>query len=109
MIGKFAVTLFRRLLMLLEDGEQVDTALVNDYGTKYVVFLDLLGFSELVKRSGADVVERHRLVESLKLVRDTLCEDPASTFGLLISLIASCSPQTIAPMLFGKSFNLWRF
>jgi hypothetical protein len=100
MIGKFAVTLFRRLLMLLEDGEQVDTALVNDYGTKYVVFLDLLGFSELVKRSGADVVERHRLVESLKLVRDTLCEDPAIDFRFTyfsdcIVLSADHSPHAL--------------
>jgi hypothetical protein len=66
--------------MLLEPGEFLDEKLVNDYRTKYVVFLDLLGFSALVDRIGQDVLERHRLVESLKLVRDTLCENPAIDF-----------------------------
>lgn len=66
--------------MALEEGEIIDTDLVNNYPTKYVVFLDLLGFRELVKRTGADVLERHRLVEALKLVRDTLCENPPIDF-----------------------------
>jgi hypothetical protein len=66
--------------MALEEGDVIDTDLVNDYPTKYVVFLDLLGFSDLVKRSGADVLERRRLVEALKLLRDTLCENRATGF-----------------------------
>jgi hypothetical protein len=66
--------------MPLEAGEIIDTDLVNNYPTKYAVFLDLLGFRELVKRSSADVLERHRLVEALKLVRDTLCENPPVDF-----------------------------
>jgi hypothetical protein len=66
--------------MPLEESEIIDTDLVNNYPIKYVVFLDLLGFSELVKRSGVDVLERHRLVEALKLVRDTLCENPPIDF-----------------------------
>jgi hypothetical protein len=66
--------------MPLEEGEIIDTDLVNNYSIKYVVFLDLLGFSELVKRSGADVLERHRLVEALRLVRDTLCENQPIDF-----------------------------
>jgi hypothetical protein len=66
--------------MPLESGEKIDESLVNDYRIKYVVFLDLLGFSDLVERIGQDVTERHRLVESLKLVRDTLCENPAIDF-----------------------------
>jgi hypothetical protein len=57
--------------------ERIDLKLVNDYREKYVVFLDLLGFSELVKKIGQDVMERHRVVEALKLVRDTLCPNPA--------------------------------
>jgi hypothetical protein len=86
--------------MPLEDGEPIDTTLVNDYRTKYVVFLDLLGFSELVKRSGADVLERHRLVEALKLVRDTLCENPAIDFQFTyfsdcIVLSAEHSPHAL--------------
>src|SRR5271169_2786864 len=86
--------------MQLEDGESIDTKLVNDYCTKYVVFLDLLGFSELVKTSGKDVLERHRLVESLKLVRDTLCENPAINFRFTyfsdcIVLSADHNPQAL--------------
>jgi len=86
--------------MPLEEGEVIDTDLVNNYRTKYVAFLDLLGFRELVKRSGADVLERHRLVESLKLVRDTLCENQAIDFRFTyfsdcIVLSAEHSPHAL--------------
>jgi len=56
--------------------EHIDLDLVNNYRAKYVVFLDLLGFRELVKKIGQDVLERHRAVEALKLVRDTLYQNP---------------------------------
>jgi hypothetical protein len=84
--------------MELEDGETMDLDLVNDYKVKYVIFLDLLGFSALVERAGKDVVERHRLVESLKLVRDTLCENPEvgfrfSYFSDCIVISAEPTPQ----------------
>jgi hypothetical protein len=62
---------------ILVEQERIDLDLVNDYREKYVVFLDLLGFRELVKKIGQDVLERHRVVEALKLVRDTLCQNPA--------------------------------
>jgi hypothetical protein len=86
--------------MPLEQGEIIDMDLVNDYRTKYVVFLDLLGFSALVERSGTDVLERHRLVEALKLVRDTLCENPSIDFRFTyfsdcIVLSAENSPQAL--------------
>lgn len=86
--------------MRLEQGEIFDMGIVNDYRTKYVVFLDLLGFRELVKRSDADVLERHRLVEALKLVRDTLCENPSVDFRFTyfsdcIVLSAEHSPQAL--------------
>lgn len=58
------------------DQERIDFDLVNDYGEKYIVFLDLLGFREIVKKIGQDVLERHRVVEALKLVRDTLSQNP---------------------------------
>lgn len=57
--------------------ERIDLDLVNDYREKYVVFLDLLGFRELVKKIGQDVLERNRVVEALKVVRDTLCQNDA--------------------------------
>lgn len=86
--------------MPLEQGEIIDGDLVNDYRTKYVAFLDLLGFRKLVERSGADVLERHRLVEALKLVRDTLCENPSINFRFTyfsdcIVLSAEHSPQAL--------------
>jgi hypothetical protein len=86
--------------MQLEQGEIMDMDLVNNYPTKYVAFLDLLGFRQLVKRSGADVLERHRLVEALKLVKDTLCENPSIDFRFTyfsdcIVLSAEHSPQAL--------------
>jgi len=62
------------------EGEVLDIELVNNYREKYVAFLDLLGFRELVKRSGQDVIERNRVIQALKLVRDTLVENPAIDF-----------------------------
>jgi hypothetical protein len=59
---------------------QIDLSLVNDYQDKYVAFLDLLGFAALVDKAGGDVLERHRVVEALKLVRDTLTQDPKIDF-----------------------------
>jgi len=86
--------------MPLEQGEIIDMDIVNNYPTKYVAFLDLLGFSKLVERSGADMLERHRLVEALKLVRDTLCENPSIDFRFTyfsdcIVLSAEHSPRAL--------------
>ncbi len=68
--------------------DRIDLDLVNDYREKYVVFLDLLGFRELVRKIGQDVLERHRVVEALKLVRDTLGQDPA--IGLRFTHFSDC-------------------
>lgn len=54
------------------ENERIDFQLVNNYRAKYVAFLDLLGFGNAVKRIGKDVLERHRVVEALKLVKDSL-------------------------------------
>jgi hypothetical protein len=77
-----------------------DLELVNDYSSKYVAFLDLLGFRELVRRSGQDVLERHRLINALKLVRDTLCENPSinlrfTYFSDSIVISAEYSPKAL--------------
>lgn len=84
--------------MPLEAGEAIDTDLANGFPTKYVAFLDLLGFSDLVGRSEADVDERQRLVEALKLLRDTLCENPATDlrftyFSDCVVISAKQTPQ----------------
>lgn len=58
-------------------GPESDLDLVNNYREKYIAFLDLLGFGDLLDRIGQDVLERHRVVEALKLVRDTIGQNPA--------------------------------
>ena len=80
------------------EQEKIDFDLVNDYREKYVVFLDLLGFREVVNRIAQDVLERHRIVEALKLVRDTLSTNPAidlrfTHFSDCIVLSAERSPH----------------
>ncbi len=62
---------------MLMEQEHFDLDLVNNYREKYVVFLDLLGFREVVKKIGRDVLERHRVVEALKLVKSTLSTSPS--------------------------------
>lgn len=47
------------------EQERIDLSLVNNCREKYVVFRDLLGFSELVEKIGQHVLERRRGVEVL--------------------------------------------
>jgi hypothetical protein len=42
--------------MAVMEHETFDLDLVNDYREKYLVFLDLLGFREVVKKIGQDVL-----------------------------------------------------
>jgi hypothetical protein len=93
-------------------NERIDLDLVNDYREKYVVFLDLLGFSALVNKVSGDVLERHRVVEALKLVRDTLTQDPKIDFRFTyfsdcIVLSAERSPQALWSMF--QSIELLTF
>lgn len=69
-------------------GPESDLDLVNNYREKYVAFLDLLGFGDLLERIGQDVRERHRVVEALKLVRDTIGQNPA--IGLRFTHFSDC-------------------
>jgi len=78
----------------------IDIDLVNDYREKYVLYLDLLGFSKLVEKVGQDVLERHRVVEALKLVKGTLSENPAiylqfTCFSDCIVLSAQAVPHAL--------------
>jgi hypothetical protein len=45
-------------------GAAFDLDLVNNYRLKYVAYLDLLGFRQLVGRSGQDVMLRQRMIEA---------------------------------------------
>ncbi|MGA2771288.1 MAG: hypothetical protein ABSG26_10785 [Bryobacteraceae bacterium] len=54
---------------------QVNVA--NEYGKRYVAFLDLLGFKALVADAEVNEEARKRLTDSLSLLRETLCNNPA--------------------------------
>lgn len=83
-------------------NEPMDLDLVNNYREKYVAFLDLLGFSGLVNKVGEDVLERHRVVEALKLVRDTLTQDPK--IDLRFTYFSDCIVVSVerSPRRFGQ-------
>jgi hypothetical protein len=90
-----------KYMKTLVGQERIDLDLVNDYREKYVAFLDLLGFRALVTKIGQDVLERHRVVEALKVVRDTLCQNPAidlrfTHFSDCIVLSAERTPHALS-------------
>jgi hypothetical protein len=60
----------------------------NDYTERYVAYLDLLGFKSLVKVAETVPEERKRLLEVLKLMRDSLCQNPA--LGLRFTHFSDC-------------------
>jgi hypothetical protein len=83
---------------VVQDG--IDFDLVNDYQEKYVAFIDLLGFNQLIAKVAADVMERHRVIEALKIVKDTCCHNPAidmrfTYFSDCIVLSAKRSPHAL--------------
>lgn len=49
----------------------------NEYRQRYVAFLDMLGFKALVEDAEVNGKARDRLSDSLSLLRETLCNDPA--------------------------------
>jgi hypothetical protein len=72
----------------------------------------LLGFGNAVKRIGKDVLERHRVVEALKLVKDTLSPNPAvdlrfTHFSDCIVISAEHSPHGLWEMF--QSIELLTF
>jgi hypothetical protein len=84
----------------VQDAIHFDLDLINDYQEKYVAFIDLLGFSQLIAKVGADVMERHRVIEALKIVKDTFCHNPAidmrfTYFSDCIVLSAKRSPHAL--------------
>jgi hypothetical protein len=99
------------------EQESFDLDLVNDYREKYVVFLDLLGFRAVVKKVGQDVLERHRVIEALKLIKDTLSTNPAidlrfTHFSDCIVLSAERSPHALWEIFQSielLTFNLLQF
>jgi hypothetical protein len=84
----------------------------GDYRERYVAFLDLLGFKALVQRAESDMVERERLLQILRLLRDTLCADPK--LGLRFTHFSDCIVLSIDRSAAGlweafQSINLLTF
>jgi hypothetical protein len=73
----------------------------DEYTDRYVAFLDLLGFKALVQRSEIDSSEKTRLVQVLKVMRDTLYS--YSEHGLCFAHFSDC-------MIFSadrNAYGLW--
>jgi class 3 adenylate cyclase len=60
----------------------------GDYRERYVAFLDLLGFKNLVECAESEAAERDRLGEVLRVMRDTLCHN--SRLGLQFTHFSDC-------------------
>lgn len=58
------------------------------YREKYIVFIDMLGFSNLVRASVQDADKQATIVEAIGRLKDTACCNPA--LGLMISYFSDC-------------------
>lgn len=58
------------------------------YRSKYVAFIDMLGFGQRIVASASDPAERKAIVEALELLRDTACANP--TCGLVLTYFSDC-------------------
>ncbi|WP_197167115.1 hypothetical protein [Novosphingobium aureum] len=74
------------------------------YREKYVAFVDLLGFSNLVQRSANDEMALKAVVDAIERLKDTACENPAT--DTLITYFSDClvlscerSPRALISML----------
>ena len=74
------------------------------YQQKYVAFLDMLGFSNLVMDSAQDPSAHARIIEAIKRLKDTACDNPAT--GMITTYFSDCivlscerSPRGLAEML----------
>jgi hypothetical protein len=81
---------------------QVDSA--SEYRERYVAFLDLLGFKALVSDAEVNEEPHKQLIDSLGLLRGTLCNDP--TIGMRftycsdsIIVTAECSQRGLWALL----------
>jgi hypothetical protein len=74
-----------------------------DYKELYIAFLDLLGFKSQVEDAENDTVAHERLCTVLRLVRESLCENPSINFRLnyfsdCIVLSGERTPQGLREM-----------
>jgi len=74
------------------------------YREKYVAFIDMLGFSNLVLCSASDDAKKSRILEAIERLKDTACPNPAT--GMIITYFSDCivlssdrSPRGLVDML----------
>lgn len=58
------------------------------YREKYVAFLDLLGFSRLVRDTAHQADRRQEIIEALRRLKDTACDNPRT--GLIVTHFSDC-------------------
>lgn len=58
------------------------------YREKYVAFIDMLGFSDLVRGSIKSAAEQATIVEAIERLKDTACSNPAT--GLIVTYFSDC-------------------
>jgi hypothetical protein len=58
------------------------------YREKYVAFIDMRGFSNLVRSAAQDAEKQARIVEAIERLKDTACCNP--TIGLMITYFSDC-------------------
>jgi hypothetical protein len=58
------------------------------YSEKYVLFLDILGFSEKVIQADSDLEARGEVKKVLEIIKDTLCDNPNS--GHIFTYFSDC-------------------
>ena len=74
------------------------------YQQKYVAFLDMLGFSNLVQQSGSDPSAHARVLEAIERLKETACDNPKT--GMISTYFSDCivlscdrSPRGLNDML----------
>ncbi|QBG92172.1 hypothetical protein [Xanthomonas oryzae] len=58
------------------------------YEEKYVAFIDMLGFSELVRQSASDASRLDEISEAIDRLKNTACHNPST--GLLCTYFSDC-------------------
>lgn len=75
------------------------------YREKYVAFIDMLGFSNLVRAAAGDAAKQNKVVSVIERLKDTGCSDPRR--GVQISYFSDClvisgdrTPDGLSSVLF---------
>jgi len=58
------------------------------YQEKYVAFIDMLGFSHLVRAAAGDAEKQTNIIEAIRRLKDTACGNAAT--GLIVTYFSDC-------------------